>query len=120
MSIKAARYFSCVDGIVATMSIKEGEGLRSSSQERVQPSPGHNPKLQTLETPSKGPALEFGGLTDRCSRIREYPGEFEEKSKLIFDCKISSSREISKIMEKESEGKSKREFYFQREFLYRK
>ena len=57
-------------------------------------------------------ALEFGGLTDRCSRIREYPGEFEEKSKLIFDCKIPSSREISKIMEKESEGKSKREFYF--------
>lgn len=73
-STRAAVYFSCVDGIVAIMSIKEGEGFRSSSQERGKAfqalraefaSPGFSrlrvtvPSPQTLETPSKSPLQEL-------------------------------------------------------------
>ena len=80
-STKAAVYFSCVDGIVAKMSIKESEGLKSSSQKALKAlraefesrSAFSGSPSQALRNLFKRPCFGVWCLTDRCSGASEHP-----------------------------------------------
>ena len=101
-STKAAVYFSCVDGIVAKMSIKESEGLKSSSQKALKAlrakfesrSAFSGSPSQALRNLFKRPCFGVWCLTDRCSGASEHPTS--SRSTLEKAAYLETTRGISR------------------------
>ena len=132
----ATFYCSCVDGIVAKMSIKESEGLKSSSQKALKAlraelesrSAFSGSPSQALRNLFKRPCFGVWCLTDRCSGASEHPASSRstlEKAAYLETTRGNSTESKSylcsqntipegnpKDNEREFEGKSKRETDF--------